>query len=304
MSWRVIDVSEDGRYLHAEGRWVVVKQDSIEIGRVPLVDLQSVVVHAEYATYSHDLLRKLAEANIPLVVCDRKHMPASVLFPLSGHHSQAGRARAQASASLPLRKRLWRDLVKAKIGEQASTLASFDERGAAALRKIASRVRSGDVDNMEGRAAYIYWRRLFGSDFRRDRRVSGINAHLNYGYMVFRAALARATAQAGLIPSLGVGHVNARNNFCLVDDLIEPFRPLVDRLVWRNRENWNEGLFPDHRAQLVGLLSGYVETNDGTSNLYRVMCSLASSLVAAFERRSGRLAIPDRLEIIGPHPID
>ena len=300
MSRRVIDVTDDGRYLHSEGQWVVVRQGKSEIGRVPLVDLQSVLVHAEYATYSHDLLRKLAESNIPLVVCDRKHAPTSVLLPLAGHHAQAGRAQAQAAASVPIRKRLWRDLVKAKIVEQARTLSRMDGRGAYLLRAIAKRVRSGDRENAEGRAARIYWCRLFGSHFRRDRMLPGLNAHLNYGYTVLRAALARATVEAGLIPSLGIGHVNARNTLCLVDDLIEPFRPLVDRLVWERRTTWTGELLPGHRTALAGLMEGYVETDEGASNLYRVMASLAGSLVSVYQKRAGGLNLPKRLELIGP----
>ena len=300
MSWRVIDLAEDGRHLHAQGRWVVVKHESTEVGRIPLVDVQSVLVHAQYATYTHDLLRKLAESNIPLVVCDQTHMPTSVLLPLAGHHAHAGRARAQAAASLPIRKRLWRDLVQAKIMEQARTLAPIDDQGANALDGLAKRVRSGDKDNHEGQAAKIYWPRLFGRDFRRDRMQAGLNAHLNYGYTVLRSALARATVEAGLVPSLGIGHVNARNNFCLVDDLMEPFRPLVDRLVWGNRGLWKGELPHEHRAALAGLMGGYVETEGGATNLYRVMSSLASSLVSVYQSGAGRLNLPKRIEIIKP----
>ena len=300
MSWRVIDLAEDGRHLHAQGQWVVVSHKSAEVGRVPLVDLQSILVHAEYATYTHDLFRKLAESNIPLVVCDRTHLPTSVLLPLAGHHAQAGRARTQAAASLPIRKRLWRDLVRAKILEQARTLEAIDDRGANALQGLAKRVRSGDRENHEGQAAKIYWPKLFGRDFRRNRMQEGINAHLNYGYTVLRSALARATVEAGLIPSLGIGHVNARNNLCLVDDLMEPFRPLVDRLVWENRGAWKGELQHGHRAALVGLMGGYVETEGGATNLYRVMSSLASSLVSAYQSGAGRLNLPKRIEIINP----
>ena len=300
MSWRVIDLAEDGRHLHAQGQWVVVSHNSAEVGRVPLVDLQSILVHAEYATYTHDLLRKLADSNIPLVVCDRTHMPTSVLLPLAGHHAQAGRARAQAAASLPIQKRLWRDLVRAKILEQARTLEPIDNQGAKALQGLAKRIRSGDRENHEGQAARIYWPKLFGRDFRRNRMRGGINAHLNYGYTVLRSALARATVEAGLVPSLGIGHVNARNNLCLVDDLMEPFRPLVDRLVWENRRAWKGELLHEHRAALVALMGGYVETEGGATNLYRVMALLASSLVSTYHNGAGRLNLPKRIEIIKP----
>ncbi|MDD9997854.1 MAG: CRISPR-associated endonuclease Cas1 [Rhodospirillaceae bacterium] len=156
MTWRIVDLTQDGRHLHTQGRWIVVKDGQGEVGRVPLVDVQSVIAHAEYATYSHDLFRKLAECGIPFVVCDRKHNPVAVLLPLSNHHLHAGRAQAQARASLPVRKRIWRDLVKAKIAEQSRTLAEFGLPGASALKSLCGHVRSGDPDNVEARAARIY----------------------------------------------------------------------------------------------------------------------------------------------------
>lgn len=302
MSWRVIDVSEDGRYLHAERDWLVVQDKRTEIGRVPLSDVQSVLVHAGHATYSHGLLLRLSAHDIPLVVCDNRHEPVAILMSLSGHHRHAGRVRAQTESSLPLRKRIWRDLVRGKIIEQARSLASFDITGNEGLNKLVSKVRAGDPENVEARAARYYWPRIFGKNFRRDRGQPGINAHLNYGYTILRSALARAVTAAGLLPSLGVGHINARNNFCLVDDLMEPFRPLVDRLVRENRESWDGEITPHGRSELAGIMTRTIMTDEGETDLYRAMAMVVNSLVKLFEGEEKKLYLPKEIAFVKtPH---
>lgn len=296
MTWRVVDIAQDGRYLHAEREWLILSESKTEIGRIALTDVQSVLVHAGYATYSHGLLLKLSEHDIPLVLCDHRHEPVSILTSLSAHHMHAGRARAQAESSLPLRKRIWRDLIRAKITEQARTLSPFDPTGAAGLKKLVAHVRSGDPDNIEARAARYYWKRLFGDGFLRQRSLPGLNGHLNYGYTILRSALARAVASAGLVPSLGVGHINARNNFALVDDLIEPFRPLVDRTVFEHRQSWDGDVTPDAKAVLAGIIARTVKTPDGETDLFRIMIMLVNSLVQRFDGETDKLRLPAKLE--------
>ena len=148
MSWRIIDVTQDGRYLHAERNWLVIEEKQNEIGRVPLIDVQSVLVHAGHATYSHGLLLQLSAHDIPLVVCDHRHEPVAILMSLSGHHRHAGRTRAQTECPLPLRKRIWRDVVRGKISEQARTLEPFDAVGMNGLKKLVPKVRAGDPENV------------------------------------------------------------------------------------------------------------------------------------------------------------
>jgi CRISP-associated protein Cas1 len=298
MTWRIIDVAEDGRYLHAERDWLVVKEGRTELGRVPLIDVQSVLVHAGHATYSHGLLRRLSEHDIPLVICDHRHEPTAILVSLDGHHRHAGRARAQTESALPLRKRVWRDLVRAKVAEQARSLDPTDPTGRDGLLKLVTKVRSGDPDNIEARAARYYWPRLFGPEFRRDRARQGLNAHLNYGYTILRSALARAVTAAGLVPSLGVGHINARNNFCLVDDLMEPFRPLVDRLVWEHRDAWSDDLTLAARADLAGMMTRTLLTDEGETDLYRTMAIVVNGLVKLFEGSARKLYLPDEIAFV------
>jgi len=298
MSWRIIDVTQDGRYLHAERDWLVVEEKRVEIDRIPLSDVQSVLVHAGHATYSHGLILRLSARDIPLVVCDHRHEPLAILISLNGHHRHAGRARAQSESKLPLRKRVWRDLVRAKIREQARSLMPFDAIGGEGLQKLIPQVRAGDPLNVEARAARYYWPRLFGKQFLRDRAEPGVNAHLNYGYTILRSALARAVTAAGLVPSLGVGHINARNNFCLVDDLMEPFRPLVDRLVKENSSEWSDCITPDARGVLAGMMACTVMTDDGETDLYRAMTLVVNSLVNLFERGDGKLYLPSEISFV------
>lgn len=296
MSWRVIDVTQDGRYLHVDRESLVVEENRQEIGRVALSDIQSIMVHARHATYSHGLLLKLSSHDIPLVICDQRHEPVSILISLDSHHLQAGRIRLQTESSLPLRKRIWRDLIRAKITEQSRTLAPFDRVGRDGLKKMVSRVRSGDPDNVEARAARYYWKRVFGKEFHRDRFASGLNAHLNYGYTILRSALARAVVTSGLAPSFGVGHVNMRNNFALVDDLMEPFRPLVDRLVWENQTTWNGDISLEAKTVLAGMMERTIVARDGETDLFRVMVLLVSSLVGIFEGTAEKLDLPRKIE--------
>ncbi len=298
MNWRIIDVTEDGHYLHADRDWLVIEQKRAEIGRAPLTDIQSILVHAGHATYSHGLLLRLSAHDIPLVICDHRHEPVAILMSLSGHHRHAGRARAQSESPLPLRKRIWRDLVRDKIAGQAFGLAPFDATGSNGLKKLIPKVRSGDPDNVEARAARYYWPRFFGGDFRRDRTLPGINAHLNYGYTILRSALARAVTAAGLIPSLGIGHVNARNNFCLADDLMEPFRPLVDRIVRKNREYWAGEITLDARAELAGMMARTIMTDEGETDLYRAITMLVNSLVGLFEGNARKLSLPKEMAFV------
>ncbi|MCY3628157.1 MAG: type II CRISPR-associated endonuclease Cas1 [Gammaproteobacteria bacterium] len=298
MTWRIIDIAESGRYLHSERKSLVVLDQKKELGRIPLRDIQSILVHSYFGTYSHELLVNLAEYNIPLVICDKKHLPIALLTPVSNHHLQAGRVQAQASTSKPVRKRIWKCLVKAKIREQSRTLKPIDFKASKYLNNLEKKVRSGDLQNIEAQAARFYWKKLFGESFHRDRHLPGINSHLNYGYIILRSALARAVISAGLTPSLGVGHVNSRNNFCLVDDLIEPFRPLVDRIVWQNQRDWKGEISNSSKEQLAGIMEKNIMLDSGETDLFRTMTIVVSSLVSVFEKSKDNLELPSEIKFV------
>jgi CRISPR-associated protein Cas1 len=293
---------------------------------IPFADIAVLVTSHPQISFTQAVLAGLAAAGGMFMVSNEKHLPAAMLLPLSTHSTQTERFARQAAVSQPTRKRAWQQIVQAKLRAQARLLeeATGGDQG---LRLMAGKVRSGDPDNLEAQAARIYWPALFGKDasggaFRRDPEGEGINVQLNYGYAVLRAIVARALCASGLHPSLGVHHHNRYDTFCLADDLMEPFRPLVDRVVACLRPSSDEegagggetgaplstvvpaqagihgpavGLDQDSKkAILEGLLVRY--TGDGESRtLFDWAGRAASSLVGLIEEREQKLNFPDLL---------
>lgn len=227
---RIVEISNPA-YLHLRNNQMVIEQNGAEAGTVPIEDLGVLILDHPAISHTQDLFTACAENNVAILISDRKHLPCALVLPIEGHHLQSKTIAQQIQISEPTRKRLWQSIVKAKIREQANVL-QLATGESHPLAIYVDKVRSGDPDNMEAQAARIYWKKLFGQDFRRDPEGTGINILLNYGYMVLRAAVARAVVGAGLHPSLGLKHHNQYNGFCLADDLVEPFRPLVDRKVY------------------------------------------------------------------------
>ena len=219
---------------------------------MPLDDIAAVLVSMPGSAISTELLDQLAQRNIPLVTCGRNYLPSTWTIPVQGAVRQFGVMQAQTKLSQPRRKRIWQHIVRAKIKNQAEVLgrAGGANRDLVLMRR---KVRSGDPDNLEAQAARAYWQRLFGPDFRRDRMMSGLNAALNYGYTVLRACVARGVIGAGLHPSFSVHHRNPQNPLNLVDDLLEPFRPIADFMVWQMRDSYSAELTADGKARLASL---------------------------------------------------
>ena len=207
-------------------------------------------------TYSHNLLQKCSDKGIHFVVCDEFHLPSFLLYPFGRHYEEAGRIALQAEASLPTKKRIWQQIVKQKLLRQRDILKHFKSPWADSLLELARSVKSGDSDNREAVGAKLYWSQLFGNGFQRNRFSGGLNAGLNYGYTLLRSCVARAVSGAGLCPALGVHHSNKQNSFCLVDDLMEPFRPIVDYYVKKRESDFSdsEELGKEQRAYLCGML--------------------------------------------------
>lgn len=296
MLGRIVEISNAGQRLSLHRGFLRVENAEGHVGDVPLDDIEAVIASTPALTYSNQLVAALAERGTPLVICSPRFDPAAVLLPVSGHHAQGHRIEAQAAATRPTAKRLWAELVKAKVRAQAAVLAEF-EQSPLVLETLARRVRSGDPDNVEAQAAQKYWTALLGADFRRDRTADGTNLLLNYGYTVLRASAARAIVGAGLHPSLGIHHKSNGNSLRLADDLMEPFRPAVDLLV---RELHDEGvttLVPEIKRRLAAVLHADYDTYDGVSPLSNVLARLAQSLAQLYlgERRAlvlPRSAIP------------
>lgn len=290
---RIVDIATDGRHLSLHRGFLVVEADREEVGRVALDDVHAVIVHAHGTTWSANLVAALAERGAPVVFCASNHAPVAVTLPIEGHHAQNARFRAQWSASKPLAKQLWRRIVSAKIAMQGSLLTARGIAGAGAFDLLARRVKSGDPDNQEAQAARRYWPLLMGPDFRRDRDRPGANALLNYGYAVMRASVARAVVAAGLHPTIGINHANRGNAFALADDLVEPFRPLVDALVVRMIADGIETLDPATKRRFAALIAFDLNLAGETSPVAIAAVRLAQSLARAFETGRPSLSVFD-----------
>lgn len=297
---KTIEFSTPGTRLSVANSQLVVERPDLPKATLPIEDLGVVIVDDIRATYTQSVFLSLLEAGATVLVTGRDHLPAGMMLPLDAHHVQTERHRAQVETSAPVRKRAWQAIVRAKIVQQATVLSHFTGSHGG-LAPMARRVRSGDPDNLEAQAAQRYWPRLFGKTFRRDREADGVNALLNYGYAVVRAAVARGVVAAGLIPSLGVHHRHRGNPFCLADDLLEPYRPYVD---WRVRQMAGEEgeSAPDlaereTRAELLSLLNETVRVGGRREPLLLALHTSAASLCRTLTGGDRTLALPEGLPV-------
>ncbi len=295
MTDRILDVSQKPAKLSVRGGLLVLHQDGQDAARLPVGEVGVLVVSHPQVTYTQSVLAALVEAGGAFVICDRRHLPVGMLLPLDANYVQTERFALQARASRPTHKRLWQQIVRAKVAAQASLLKALydDDRGIAAL---AARVRSGDPANVEAQASRRYWPALFEDpDFRRDPDRPDQNRLLNYGYAVLRAVVARAACAAGLHPSLGIHHHNRYNSFCLADDLMEPLRPVVDRVVvQRVRDAGPKApLDPDAKRALIEPLLGSVVIEGRERSLFDTAARVAASLVAVLHGNRKTLVMPE-----------
>jgi CRISPR-associated protein Cas1 len=278
---RIVDIATDGRHLSAYRGFLIVSEREAEIGRVPLDDIAAVIVHAHGITWTSSLITALAERGAPVVLCGTNHAPVAVCLPLEGHHAQNARLRAQWDAGKPLCKQLWKQVVMAKVRWQGAVLAAFD-REAGAFEPLARRVGSGDPDNIEAQAARRYWPLLMGADFRREREAGGANSLLNYGYAVLRSLAARSVVAAGLHPSIGIHHANRANAFTLADDLMEPYRPLVDALTRHLLDAGASEVTPDIKRAYARLIAFDLHSGEETTTVSMSVTRLSQGLASAF----------------------
>lgn len=249
-------------YLSVKNSQLVVKRTDPDtqqevVRTIPIEDIGVVVLEDRQITITNVALDALLQNNCAVITCDEKHMPAGLLLPLEGNTTQSERFANQIEASLPLKKQLWQQTVQAKIRNQASVLKRLSGVEIGCMLAWANNVKSGDSDNLEGRAAAYYWKNIFPSlpGFTRDREGEMPNNLLNYGYAIVRAVVARALVASGLLPTLGIHHHNRYNAYCLADDIMEPYRPYVDEMViniMRSDIDY-DGLTPNLKKQILGL---------------------------------------------------
>ena len=298
---QIIDITTDGRHLSRDRGFLKVSEKGVEVGRTPLDQIAAVIVHAHGTTWSTSLLAELAERGAPVVLCSTNHVPRSVLLPIEGHYAQGARMRAQWQAKAPLKKQAWKKIVVAKVRMQAQVLNATGQPSVR-LDQLARNVTSGDRTNVEAQAARHYWPLLMGKQFRRDTGGSGPNPLLNYGYTVLRSATARAVVAAGLHPTVGLHHSNRGNAFALADDLMEPFRPLVDCTVRSIVRRSGEAVDVSAKQALAQLIAADLPLGSGITPVSVALNKLATSVGQSFE--TGKLALvlpdpPDPLSLTG-----
>ena len=290
----IVEVAQAGRHVAIYRGFLTVSENSAELGRVPLDDITALILSGPQVTLSKRVIVELAERKAVIVSCGRNWLPVSLTLPLGAHFQLAGILHDQIKASGPLKKRLWQHIVRTKIDHQAAILTRHwpDHAKLTELATLSKRVKSGDPDNMEAQAARHYWRALMGETFRRDRFAKDGNVYLNYGYTVLRAATARAVCAAGLHPALGLHHGSRVNDFALADDLMEPFRPLVDSVALDlMTKDKDIELTPERKRELAKLLQLDLITDAGASPLANCLGSLARSVANSLTYKSDQLAI-------------
>ncbi|NLX13198.1 MAG: type II CRISPR-associated endonuclease Cas1 [Phycisphaerales bacterium] len=297
---RTLEISREPAHLAVKLDQLLIQRpeaDPRTAASVPCEDIGLVMVDHPQTTYSHAALARLMDFGAAVVLCGRNHLPAGILLPFSSHSEVVWRIDDQVSAAKPLRKRLWRQIVQAKVRAQAFNL-SEESPARAKLLALAGEVKSGDPANVEAQAAKIYWSVWLGAErpFRRDPDGDGLNALLNYGYAILRAAVARALVAAGLHPALGLHHSNRANAFCLADDLVEPIRPLADARVRELAEWGKNALDQSVKAQLLQLLVAEVRTDGQTGPLMVGLHRTVSSLVQCYRGTEKRLLFPAALD--------
>ncbi len=288
---KVLEICEENRYLSLNRGFLVVKHENEVLGQVPLDDIGVLLISSQSASFSKNILNALAERNCITVLCGNNYNPQSLIIPIVSNCLQSKIIKNQITASEPLKKRIWQQLVIKKIKNQALTL-DYCHINSTKLNLIATTVKSGDADNREAYAAKLYWQSLFGKDFKRDREAPGINSLLNYGYAIIRSAMARSIVCAGLMPALGLHHENNLNPFCLVDDMMEIYRPIVDLFVYNITKGGESTLNPETKKMLANLLLVKVQFNEENTQLVQSMHYLANSYVKALEFKKPVIELP------------
>ncbi len=274
---RTIEVSGWGYQLTSRGRHLRLAKGGTEVGAVPFEDLGILVLDTVGATVSTAALVSAAEEGCVTLLCGADHLPLAIVQPLSGNALSTQRLAAQVSLGQPFKSAMWAQIVRSKIRGQSRALPA-NSPSRKRLAVLSNSVRAADRSNAEAQAARLYWKEVFSGSlesFRRDPRFSGVNALLNYGYAIMRASMARALCAAGLQPGLGLQHSNRSNPFCLADDFMEPFRPLVDLAVLESLKEGHTEINGDTKRSLLQTLEKEVKVGAESGP-----CSVAMQKIA------------------------
>lgn len=275
---------------------VLTYPDSKEEKTIPIEDLGYIVLEHPQITITNGLMTKLIQNKTAVITCDKQHLPCSLVQPLVGHSEQTERMRYQLNASLPLKKQLWQQTVIAKIDNQANHLLARD-KNALKLKRWVKEVKTADHDNHEALAAAYYFQSLFNEidGFSRNQKGVPPNNLLNYGYAILRAVTARALVSSGMLPSIGIFHHNKYNAFCLADDIMEPYRPYVDAMVYEIVETGCqiEDLNRSIKTELLMIPAMDVIIDGKQSPLMNAMSRTTNSLFECFQGSRRKILYPE-----------
>ena len=271
---------------------VITFKDNQDTVTRPIEDIGFVIIENPQVSISIPLLNELADNNVSVVFCDKKQMPKTMLMMLEGNTTQQESYKYQIDASAPMKKNVWKQLVEGKIRNQALLLNKIGKNGDV-LKQYYMNVKSGDTDNREGAAAREYWGRLFDDGFKREREGLPPNNLLNYGYTILRAAVARALIGSGLYPAFGVFHHNRYNAFPLADDVMEPYRPFVDEIVYHlYYDGAVSELDNQSKGKLLRVLFSDVKMGKVTRPLENALSLTTASLLRMYKGETDKLSLP------------
>ncbi len=293
---RTVDISERA-YIRTQNNQLLIEKSGELAAVIPVEDIGILILQHPAIVITQKTLIVCQKNNTVVVFCDEQYIPYSVILPISeGHSLHTKVLQQQISVSKSTKNRLWQQIVRHKIIQQVDTLDRLNV-SSATLKRIAIKVKSSDKENHEAQAAQLYWRLLMGQNFRRDRNQSGINALLNYGYAIIRAMVARSLVGSGLHPALGLHHHNQYNGLCLADDLMEPFRPWVDLVVWKiARQDSEPKICKNNKRYLLELLSNAVIWKDQPLPLMVASHHLMANLKSVMFGATKALNIPTRIK--------
>ena len=293
---KIVEISKEPTCLSVKLGQLIIRQSN-NTSQIPCEDIGILLLDHPAITYTQHVLTALMENNSTLIVCNDKHLPAGLFLPLEASQTQTQSYSFQIQAKTTLKKRLWQQIIKAKIDHQAYNVKD-NHKASRALKRLSMMVKSGDPENIEARASKLYWKYyLADQKFTRDRFGPAPNNLLNYGYMVLRAAIARSLCSSGLLPSVGLHHHNKYNAFCLADDLIEPFRGFVEskvRSIWKSKDPASIEKFDQTiKAMLLEVLYEEINLAGFKGPLTVALHRTTASLEKCYKGEQNHLLLPE-----------
>ncbi len=297
---QIIEISSNNKHLSKNRGFLQISESGNILGKIPLDDILGIIITGFGCTHSSNLITACAEMGISFVVCGTNYNPVSYMLPVSINSYQSERFRIQIATKETTKNQIWKQIVKSKILSQSWALKICNKDGYEIIKNLARNVQSGDTSNLEGQAASKYWRLLMGDDFRRDKNAQNINSILNYGYTILRSTVARAVCGTGLHPTIGVHHKNKSNPMCLVDDIMEPFRPVIDVIAYKLMEQ-NQYEINNYTKQVLSNITVMdFTTEKGTAPLFKICTSYTKNILDYMNGEKNKILspiMPDELAI-------